>query len=180
MLWKKKRPLFIPEYNFRSIVKIHLEELMLIECNYWRKRCTVRWIKMSEDNTKFFHAMATQRMRRNVISMLKAADGRVITDHDEMAGLLWSEYKQRLGTSVGIQMKFDLARLASLPFTYLGFPLGTARPQLQDLMPLVFRLERRLTSISHFLSQGARLQLVDLALSSMSVYFLCSLSLPLV
>jgi hypothetical protein len=69
-------------------------------------------------------------------------------------------------------------QVTSLPFTYLGFPLGTARPQLQDLMPLVFRLERRLTSISHFLSQGARLQLVDSVISSMSVYFLCSLSLP--
>jgi hypothetical protein len=69
-------------------------------------------------------------------------------------------------------------QVASLPFTYLGFPLGTARPQLQDLMPLVFKLERRLTSISHFLSQGARLQLVDSALSFMPVYFLCSLSLP--
>jgi hypothetical protein len=69
-------------------------------------------------------------------------------------------------------------QVASLPFTYLGFPLGTARPQLQDLMPLVFKLERRLSSISHFLSQGARLQLVDSALSSMPIYFLCSLSLP--
>jgi hypothetical protein len=65
-----------------------------------------------------------------------------------------------------------------MPFTYLGFPLGTARPQMQDLMPLVFRLERRLTSISHFLSQGARLHLVDSALASMPIYFLCSLSLP--
>jgi hypothetical protein len=46
-------------------------------------------------------------------------------------------------------------QVASLPFTYLGFPLGTPRPRLQDLMPLVFRLERRLTSISHFPSQGA-------------------------
>jgi hypothetical protein len=99
---EEKRPLFIPKYNFRSIVKIHLEELMLIECNYWRKRCIVRWIKISKDNTIFFHAMATERMRRNDISMLKAADGRMVTDHDEMVGLLWSEYKQRLGTSVGI------------------------------------------------------------------------------
>jgi hypothetical protein len=78
---------------------------------------------------------------------------------------------QSLSTAFGCQT-------TSLPFTYLGLPLGTARPQLQDLMPLVFRLERRLTSISHFLSQGARLQLVDFALSSMSIYFLCSLSLP--
>jgi hypothetical protein len=70
-------------------------------------------------------------------------------------------------------------QIASMPFTYLGFPLGTARPQMQDLMPLVFRLERRLTSISHFLSQGARLQLVDSALALMPIYFLCSLSLYL-
>jgi hypothetical protein len=68
--------------------------------------------------------------------------------------------------------------MASMPFTYLGFPLGTARPQMQDVMPLVFRLERILTSISHFLSQGARLQLVDSALASMPIYFLCPLSLP--
>jgi hypothetical protein len=43
-------------------------------------------------------------------------------------------------------------QVAFMPFTYLVLPLGTARPQLQDLMPLVFRLKRRLTSISHFLS----------------------------
>jgi hypothetical protein len=57
---EERRPPFITEFNFRSIVKLHLEELLLIEGNYWRKRCTVRWVKMSEDNTKFFHAMATQ------------------------------------------------------------------------------------------------------------------------
>jgi hypothetical protein len=108
---EENRNLFTSEFNFRSIVKQHLEELLLIECNYWRKRCTVRWIKMSEDNTNFFHAMATQRMRRNAISMLKAGDGSIITDHDEMAGLLWFEYKERMGKSEGIQMKFDLARL---------------------------------------------------------------------
>jgi hypothetical protein len=49
---------------------------------------------------------------------------------------------------------------------------------LSDLMPLVFKLERRLTSISHFLSQGAKLQLVDFALSSMPILFLCSLQIP--
>jgi hypothetical protein len=108
---EENRNLFTAEFNFRSIVKQHLEDLLLIVCNYWRKRCTVRWIKMSEDNTKIFHAMATKRMRRNAISMLRAGDGRIITDHDEMAGLLWSEYKERMGKSEGIQMKFDLARL---------------------------------------------------------------------
>jgi retron-type reverse transcriptase len=62
-------------------------------------------------------------------------------------------------------------QIASLPFTYLGLPLGTTKPKLNDLAPIVTRLERRLTSVSSFLSQGARLQLVDSALSSMSTFF---------
>jgi hypothetical protein len=108
---EENRNLFTAEFNFRSIVKQHLEDLLLIECNYWRKRCTVMWIKMSEDNTKFFHALATQRMRRNDISMLRADDGRIISDHDEMVGLLWSEYRDKMGKFEGIQMQFDLGRL---------------------------------------------------------------------
>jgi hypothetical protein len=69
-------------------------------------------------------------------------------------------------------------QIASLPFTYLGLPLGTTKPKIQDLTPIVTRLERKLTSISCFLSQGARLQLVDYAFSSMSIFFLCSLEIP--
>ena len=48
------RPLFLAEFTFRKIVKLHLEDLLLIECNYWKTRCTVRRIKLGEDNTKFF------------------------------------------------------------------------------------------------------------------------------
>jgi hypothetical protein len=61
-------------------------------------------------------------------------------------------------------------QIGTLPFTYLGLPLGNARPQIKDLLPLVTRLERRLTSISHFPSQGTRLQLVDSCLSLMSIF----------
>jgi hypothetical protein len=108
---EEQRPLFISEFNFRNIVKLHLENLLLIECNYWRKRCTMRWVKVGDDNTKFFHAMATQRYRRNCISMLTADDGRQVSGHDEMAGVLWASYKERLGLSKGINMQFDLTRL---------------------------------------------------------------------
>ncbi|XP_071677070.1 uncharacterized protein [Lolium perenne] len=55
--------------------------------------------------------MATQRHRRNAISMLTAVDGRQVSDHAEMAGLLWSSYKERMGMSEGISMQFDLAAL---------------------------------------------------------------------
>jgi hypothetical protein len=75
------------------------------------EKMIVRWIKMSKDNTNFCHAMAIQRMRRNAILVLRATDGRMVSDHDEMAGLLWTEYKERLGNFVPIQMQFDLACL---------------------------------------------------------------------
>jgi mannosylglycoprotein endo-beta-mannosidase len=74
-----------------------LDDLLLAECNYWRTRCTIRWIKQGEDNTKKFHAMATERYRRNNIAMLKNDDGVFISDHQEMANLIWRSYKDRMG-----------------------------------------------------------------------------------
>ena len=56
--------------------------------------------------------------------------------------------------------------------------MGTTRPRIQDLMPLVDRVERRLSASSAMLNQGARLQLVNSVLSSMSIYHLCSLAIP--
>ena len=55
--------------------------------------------------------MATQRFRRNCIPVLKDEDGREVTDHQEMAGLLWASYKDRMGTKEDINMQFDLQRL---------------------------------------------------------------------
>ena len=70
--------------------------------------------------------MATQRFTRNSISSIKADDGRLVSDHLEMAGLLWASYKDRMGCSNGIDMKFDLSTIVdrvedleeiSLPFS---------------------------------------------------------------
>jgi hypothetical protein len=79
--------------------------------------------------------------------------------------------KRQLARDFGCQ-------IGGMPFTYLGLPLGTTRPTMSDLSPIVFRLERKLTSISSFLSQGARLQLITSALASMPLHFLCALHLP--
>ncbi len=63
-----------------------------------------------------------------------------------------------LGSSIG-----------KLPFTYLGLPLGTARPKVINFAPLVDRVERRLTTSSMFLPQGGRLTLINSILSSIHV-----------
>jgi hypothetical protein len=42
----------------------------------------------------------------------------------------------------------------SLPFTYLGLPMSNSKPIIQECLPLVHRVERRLLSTSMFLTQG--------------------------
>ena len=69
-------------------------------------------------------------------------------------------------------------KIGQLPFTYLGLPLGTTRPRIIDFMPLVDSVERRLSVSSAMLKQGSRLQLLTSVLTSMPIYFLCSLHIP--
>jgi mannosylglycoprotein endo-beta-mannosidase len=66
-------------------------------------------------------------------------------------------------------------KIGSLPFTYLGLPLGTTRPRVVDFAPLVDRVERRLTASSIFLPQGGRLTLINSVLSSIPTYYMSSL-----
>lgn len=80
---------------------------------------------------------------------------------------------------------FEIARLAAvlgckvgfMPFTRLGLPVGTTKPTIQVLMRIVDRIQGRLGSSSLFLNYGSHLELQRF--SSMPIYFLCSLQLPL-
>jgi hypothetical protein len=69
-------------------------------------------------------------------------------------------------------------QLGSMPFTYLGLPMGTTKPTIRDLSPLTGRIERRLLSIASFLSYGDRLVLVNSVLSSLPTYYMLTLMLP--
>jgi hypothetical protein len=39
---------------------------------------------------------------------------------------------------------------ASMPFTYLGLPMGTTKPTIRELSPLIDRVEKRLTHSASF------------------------------
>jgi hypothetical protein len=67
---------------------------------YWKQRGTIRWVKHGDEGTKFFHANATIKQRRNLITALQDSNGQPQFDHHIKAGLLWEAYKDRLGTSV--------------------------------------------------------------------------------
>ena len=66
-------------------------------------------------------------------------------------------------------------KVESMPFTYLGLPMGTTRPAIKDLAPLMDKVERRLSATASFLSYGDRLVMVNSVLSSLPTYFMLTL-----
>src|SRR4051812_45205852 len=107
-----------------------------------------------------------------------AGDTIMIIHADESQLLAMKEMLIRFHASTGLKVNFNKSTLIPLnvnedmtahlaevfecsighmPFTYLGLPLGTTRPKIQDFMPLIDRVERRLYASSSMLNQGARL-----------------------
>lgn len=82
------------------------------------------------------------------------------------------------------QDKLDLlagilnCQTGAFPFTYLGLPLGLRKPNMQDFLPLIKRIEGKLGGISSMLSQGGKLQLVNSVLTSSAMFQMATLKLP--
>jgi hypothetical protein len=70
---------------------------MQSKSDYWKKRCTIRWIKLGGENTKKFHSKATERYRHNVIVDIKDDDGSTLTTHSEKANAFLHSFKDRMG-----------------------------------------------------------------------------------
>jgi len=66
----------------------------------------------------------------------------------------------------------------TFPFTYLGLPMGLTKPRVQDYIPLISKCEKRLGSVSTFLSQAGRLELTNVVFTSLPTFYMCTLALP--
>jgi hypothetical protein len=68
--------------------------------------------------------------------------------------------------------------VGSMPFTYLGLPMGTTKPRMDDLTPMMDRVERKLSGCATWLSFLGRLQMVNSAISPIVTYAMCTIKLP--
>jgi hypothetical protein len=93
----------------------------------WKSRAKVHYALEGDGNTKFFHASATCRMRRNSIPLL-SMDGVEFLDHPGKASVLKTFYTDLLGSVTTPIWRFDLSLLypaapdlpggLSAPFTH--------------------------------------------------------------
>jgi hypothetical protein len=101
------RPLLAYERLFRNIIKTHIKNLLAMQKEYWRQRFTSCIVQFGDENTKFFHAMASERYRLDVISQLMDDTRRMVADHVAKSSLFFQEFRRRLGSRLGISMQFD-------------------------------------------------------------------------
>lgn len=61
-LWNKESKL-----SRREAQASHARTLS-IECDFWRQKVAIKWLKSGDTNTKFFHAAVKQRRNANFLS----------------------------------------------------------------------------------------------------------------
>ena len=78
---------------------------------YWKQRGTIKWVTQGDAGTKFFHANATIKHRKNLITTLEDQNGAMHSVHKEKADILWDSFKDRLGRSEFKALSLDLNSL---------------------------------------------------------------------
>jgi hypothetical protein len=96
---EEMRSLTIEEWNLRYILKSHVITLLQNQRTYWKQRGKIKWVKLGNENTRFFNTKIIINYRHNYISMLKNEDLADISDHDGKAAILWESFKDRMGKS---------------------------------------------------------------------------------
>ena len=73
-LLEEFRDLTVEEWNFRTLIEEKLLLLLKQQRIYWKQRGTIKWATKGDAGTKFFHAHATIKHRRNFITSLLNSD----------------------------------------------------------------------------------------------------------
>lgn len=65
-------------------------------------------------------------------------------------------------------------QIGTFPFTYLGLPLCTTKPKIEDFPPLLDIVERKLCACSTLLSYLGRVEYINTVLTPMVTYAMCT------
>jgi hypothetical protein len=100
------------ESLLRADARSALELSTRSQAAFWKQRGKFRAVREGDENTRFFHALASQRRRRNHIRCLDV-DGATLVSHSGKAAALHAFYSELLGRERPTSWDFDLAALYS-------------------------------------------------------------------
>jgi len=122
------KDLTIVEWSFKHILEDKLLSLLRQQRIYWKQRGTIKWVKFGDEGSKFFHANATIRSRKNLITTLQDNDGNPTSLHSDKAAILWEAFKDRLSTSEiqGMHLNLEELLISSNQLDFLEEPFTQA------------------------------------------------------
>ncbi|XP_078178924.1 uncharacterized protein LOC144573109 [Carex rostrata] len=94
---EEKRNLRAHEFRLRLRIKERAFELANNIESKWKHRSRCNWLANGDKNTKFFHAFASSRKRRNLITEIQVG-GQVISDTGQILQAFTSDMRNLLGT----------------------------------------------------------------------------------
>ncbi|XP_020683390.1 uncharacterized protein LOC110100293 [Dendrobium catenatum] len=90
-------PAGLPETQNESLrYKVQLLNSTLTRImTWWGQRAKVRWIEEGDDNSRFFHSMASARRPSNRIVQLRLSDGQLTSEHDKIVEMVQGFFEQK-------------------------------------------------------------------------------------
>ena len=91
----------------RSLVAVQeararLKHTLVIEEEFWRQKARVKWLSDKDKNTKFFHAVMTEKRSKSVIHRIRKTNGDWVIDESSICNEALSFF-QELFTNKGGQ-----------------------------------------------------------------------------
>ena len=90
--------------NRMRAIDERMDELEKREEIYWKQRSRQDWLKHGDQNTRFFHEKAKQRVARNQIRRLKNEAGVWFEEEEEIAGVLVQHFRDLFKANEYIEM----------------------------------------------------------------------------
>ena len=75
------------------VLMTEIADLVDKENRLWFQRSKIMWAKFGDRNSKFFHSLASQRKRKNLIRKLNDSNGRVVESSEDIAECLVQYYQ---------------------------------------------------------------------------------------
>jgi hypothetical protein len=119
----------------RLLIKI-LQMIIRERVAYWKQRSKIKFAIEGDENSKYFHAIASARYRKNKISILEVNGTKFTTHHHKMQ-ILTAFYQQLLGQTFHPTWNFALNQI-----------YNNTVPNLQSLIQPFFLKQRQLMPFS--------------------------------
>lgn len=140
--FEEHRSLSADESQVRRVCQDGLTWAIRQRAAYWKQRGKHRAVREGDANTSFFHAHATQRLRRNQIRSIEVA-GVPVSSHQDKIVVITEHFKSIMGTAGECNWGFDLDTI------YQG------RPRATSAQDVAFSAEEALRAVRDMNSSSA-------------------------